>query len=134
MMSKREAMPDLEEEIKTLPATIERNEETVRDGFWPKLQKFLSRVPFAEKAVAAHYCAFDPATPMKAKGVLLAALAYFIMPIDVVPDLILGLGFTDDLTVLALAYGLMQAHVKPEHIEKARQTLDRIRRGEMPED
>lgn len=132
-MPKHQATPDLEAEDVTLPSTIKRNEDTVRNGFWPKLQTFLARVPFAEKAVAAYYCAFDPDTPLKAKGILLAALAYFIMPIDVLPDVILGLGFTDDLTVLATAYGLLRSHIKPEHVERARQTLDEMRKsGEPP--
>ena len=126
-------MPDLEGDKINLPATIQRNEETVRNEFWPKLQKFLSRVPFAKRAVAAYYCAFDPETPLKVKGILLAALAYFIMPIDVIPDLILGLGFTDDLTVLATAYALIQSHMKDEHWDKADETIQRIREGETPE-
>ena len=133
-MSQRDGMPDLEGDEATLPATIERNEEKVRSEFWPKLQRFLSRVPFAERAVASYYCAFDPETPLRVKGILLAALAYFIMPVDVIPDLILGLGFTDDLTVLATAYSLIHSHMKDEHWEKARATLEKIRNGETPED
>ncbi len=133
-MSQQDGMPNMQGDENTLPATIHRNEETVRNEFWPKLKKFLSRVPFAEKAVAAYYCAFDDDTPLRVKGVLLAALAYFIMPIDVVPDMIIGLGFTDDLTVLVTAYSLIHSHMKPEHIEKARETIERLRRGETPED
>lgn len=132
-MSQQDSMPDLQGDETTLPATIQQNEETVREKFWPKLQKFLSRVPFAERAVAGYYCAFDPATPIKVKGILLAALAYFIMPVDVIPDMILGLGFTDDLTVLATAYALIQSHMKDEHWDKARETLEKMRRGETPE-
>ncbi len=132
-MSQHDGMPDLEGDENTLPATIQRNEEKVRNEFWPKLQKVLSWVPFAERAIAAYYCAFDPATPLKVKGILLAALAYFIMPIDAIPDLILGLGFTDDLTVLATAYALIQSHMKDEHWERARQTLEKMRQGEAPE-
>lgn len=134
-MTDHRSTPDLDAEEVALPATVHRNEETVRNGFWPKLQKVLSRIPFAEKAVAAYYCAFDDDTPLKVKGILLAALAYFIMPIDVLPDVIMGLGFTDDLTVLATAYSLISSHIKPEHIERARQTLARMRQdGEVPQD
>ena len=133
-MSKQDGMPNLEGDETLLPATIQKNEETVRDEFWPKLQKFLSRVPFAERAIASYYCAFDPATPVRVKGILLAALAYFIMPVDVVPDLILGLGFTDDLTVLATAYSLIHSHMKDEHWDKARETLEKMRAGEVPDE
>ena len=123
---------DSDEEEVHLPMIITQNEETVRKGFWPKLGKVFAHVPFAEEMVAAYYCAFDRATPLRAKGVLLAALAYFIMPIDAIPDFILGLGFTDDLTVIVTAIAMIRAHMKPEHRDKAREVLERLRRGEAP--
>ena len=116
------------DELELLPATLVRNEKTVREKFWPKLKRGLAHVPFAADAVAAWYCAFDPATPLRVKGILLAALAYFILPVDTVPDFVLGLGFTDDLTVLVTAFGLIRNHLKPEHHERARETIDRLRR------
>ena len=111
---------------------IVRNEKTVRDSFWPKLAKVLANIPFAEVAVAAYYCAFDPKTPLKAKGILLAALAYFIMPIDLVPDFIAGLGFTDDMTVLIAAVSLISSHMTDEHRDKARAALARLRQDWQP--
>lgn len=106
------------------------NEQTVRSGFWPKLGRVAASVPFAEDAVAAYYCAFDRATPLKAKGILFGALAYFVLPVDAIPDFILGLGFTDDMAVLLAAIGMIRAHMKPAHYDKARETLDRLKRGE----
>jgi uncharacterized membrane protein YkvA (DUF1232 family) len=106
------------------------NEEKVRAGFWPKLGRVFASIPFAEDAVAAYYCAFDRATPLKVKGVLLGALAYFILPLDAVPDFLLGLGFTDDMAVLVTAVSMIRSHLKPDHYDKARETLDRLRKGE----
>lgn len=111
-------------------STIASNDETVRARFWPKLAQTLSRIPFADRAVAAYYCAIDPTTPLKARGTLLAALAYFILPIDAVPDFILGLGFTDDMAVLVTAFTLIRNHIRPEHFDRARDTIERLRRGE----
>ena len=113
-----------------LPMVLSRNEESVKQRFWPKLARVLANVPFAEDVAAAYYCAFDPRTPLRAKGILLAALAYFIMPFDVVPDFILGLGFTDDMAVLLTALNVIRIHMTPEHRDRAREALDRIRRGE----
>ena len=110
-----------------LPAVIERNEQTVRRDFWTKLQRTFSHVPFAEKAIAAYYCALDPRTPVKVKGTLLAALAYFIMPVDVIPDVLAGLGFTDDMAVLVTAYTLVSSHITDEHLQKARKKLAELR-------
>jgi uncharacterized membrane protein YkvA (DUF1232 family) len=112
-----------------LPMVLARNEETVRTRFWPKLARVLASVPFAEEAVAAYYCAFDRQTPLKVKGILLAALAYFILPIDAIPDVLLGLGFTDDMAVLFTAISMIRTHMKPEHRDKAREALDKLRKS-----
>ena len=111
-------------------STVAANEARVRTRFWPKLAQALSRIPFADKAVAAYYCAIDPSTPLKARGTLLAALAYFILPIDALPDFILGLGFTDDMAVLVTAFTLIRNHIKPEHFDRARETVERLRRAD----
>ncbi len=103
------------------------NENTVTREFWPKLKKSLAQVPFAEDVVAAYYCAFDSATPIRVKGILLAALAYFIMPFDVIPDVILGLGFTDDMAVLYAAITAIRSHMTQSHRDKARETLEKMK-------
>jgi uncharacterized membrane protein YkvA (DUF1232 family) len=100
---------------------------TVARDFWPKIKKTLSHIPFAEEVLAAYYCAFDPATPLKVKGILVAALAYFIMPFDVIPDVILGLGFTDDMAVLYAAMTAIRSHVTQAHRDKAKDTLEKMK-------
>jgi uncharacterized membrane protein YkvA (DUF1232 family) len=47
-----------------------------------------------------------------------------------VPDIILGLGFTDDLAVLLAAFKVVRTHVTEAHRARARETLERLRRGE----
>jgi len=109
---------------------ITSNERKVRSGFWPKLARVFASIPFAEDAVAAYYCAFDRATPLKVKGILLGALAYFVLPIDAIPDFLLGVGFTDDMAVLVTAITMIHTHIKPEHYDKARETLARLKKGD----
>ena len=101
-----------------------KKHQRVRLGFWPKFRRFIGKVPFSDDLLAAYFCAFDEKTPRKVRGVLLAALAYFILPIDFVPDFILGLGFTDDATVLMTAFGLVSQYVKPHHHAKAKKALE----------
>jgi uncharacterized membrane protein YkvA (DUF1232 family) len=103
------------------------DEKSVRHNFWPKLQQNLARIPFADEVLAAWYCATDAKTPLKVKGTLFGALAYFILPIDVVPDVILGLGFTDDLAVLMTAMTLVKNHITQEHRDRARETVARLK-------
>ncbi len=117
--------PDLRGPKIQLPETIARNEKRVKKGFWKKLAKFAGYLPFAQDLAAAYHCAMDPQTPLRVRAVLLAALAYFIMPADLVPDIILGLGFTDDAAVIATAIGLVSGHIKDEHHHKARITLQK---------
>ncbi len=99
---------------------------TVARDFWPKLKKSLGHLPFAQDVLAAYYCAFDANTPIKVKGTLLAALAYFILPFDVIPDFILGLGFTDDMAVLFTAVSLVRNHVTQAHRDRAKETLEKL--------
>jgi len=126
-MANKQQYPDLDGEDIIMPGTVDRNEETVRKGFWSKLKRNLARVPMADQVVAAYYAALDPATPFRTKAMLLAALAYFIMPFDVVPDFVLGLGFTDDMTVLLTAFSLIRSHVTDNHLERARETVEQLR-------
>ena len=102
-----------------------RNERIVADGFWPKVRCTLGRVPFTEDAVAAFYCATDKNTPTYVRAVLFGALAYFVMPVDLIPDFIAGLGYTDDATVLMAAFSAVRNHLTPEHRSRARRYLMR---------
>lgn len=106
-----------------LPVASEPPDE---QRFWQKLKRFLSRIPFAEDLTAAYYCAADPDTPAYVRAVLLGAIAYFVLPIDMVPDILAGLGFTDDASVLAAAVAAVGRHLQPRHREQARRALDQI--------
>src|SRR6185312_3950291 len=106
-----------------LPATIARNKQIVEERFWKKLLRLAGKIPFAEDLAAAYFCAVDPATPSRVRGILLAALAYFVLPFDAIPDFLAGFGFTDDAAVLATALGLVTGHIKPRHRSRARGLL-----------
>lgn len=108
----------------SLGAFAER-ERMVRGAFWAKLRRFAGSVPFVEDLVAAYYCALDPATPMRVRGMLLAALAYFILPFDIIPDMIAGLGFADDAALLTAVVGLVASHITPTHRAAAARALDK---------
>ncbi|WP_404934157.1 YkvA family protein [Nitratireductor sp. ac15] len=98
-------------------------EERVRAKFWRTIKKAARQVPFMEELVAGYYCALDNDTPPKVRGLLLAALAYFVLPLDVVPDFLLGFGFTDDIAVLAAALNAVRHHITPAHRLAARNAL-----------
>ncbi len=113
------------EMIKNLPLVLETPKHRPPRRFWPKFWATMGKVPFSEELGAAYYCATDGQTPTRVKGVLFAALAYFVLPTDLIPDFIAALGFTDDATVLATAMGMVSVHIKPRHSEAARALLRR---------
>jgi len=98
-------------------------ESEVREKFWRTARKAARQIPFMEDVVAAYYCAMDKDTPMRAKGILVAALGYFVLPVDLIPDFIFGLGFTDDIAVLTAAITAVSAHITPAHRLAARQAI-----------
>ncbi len=113
-----------------VPAVQKVNEMRVRKGFWPKMRRTAARIPFAGQAMAAWYAAQDPKTPLAAKGLILGALAYFVMPVDAIPDIFAGIGFTDDAAVIAAVLATLGAHLKPRHHDQAAQALKRLRKDE----
>jgi uncharacterized membrane protein YkvA (DUF1232 family) len=108
----------------SLRAFVER-EERVRRDFWAKLKRVAGQVPFVEDIVAGYYCALDPATPMRVRGMLLAAIAYFILPFDLIPDIIAGLGFADDAALITAVLALVSSHITPVHRAAAACALDK---------
>lgn len=103
-----------------------RDEEGLLAEVIARLRRLARRLPFSEDILAAYHCVRDPATSARVKLILLAALAYFVMPVDAVPDIIPLLGFTDDAAVLAAALTAVRDAIRPEHREKARATLDEL--------
>ncbi|WP_337269388.1 YkvA family protein [Oryzifoliimicrobium ureilyticus] len=103
--------------------TQNERERTVRKKFWPTFRRAVRHIPFSRDVVAAFYCALDPQTPTRVRGILLAALAYFVMPIDIIPDFFAVIGFSDDVAVLSAAFALVNRHINQAHYEAADRAL-----------
>ncbi|MEN3792821.1 YkvA family protein [Fulvimarina sp. MAC3] len=111
------------------PGTAEEQsekEEKVRASFFDKVRKNIGRIPFVEDVVASYYCALDSKTPAMSRAILFSALFYFVLPFDVIPDMFIGLGFTDDIAVLLAAFNAVRSNIRPEHYDRARETLDSL--------
>ncbi len=104
---------------------LQSDKRLVMREFAQKLKSNLGKIPFAEDVTAAFYCAMDGKSPAFVKAVLFGSLAYFIMPADVIPDFIAGLGFTDDASVLMAAIATVKQHINDTHREKARDFLEK---------
>jgi uncharacterized membrane protein YkvA (DUF1232 family) len=110
-----------------VPHVMRLNEQRVVRGFWPKIRKVAAHVPFAGEALAVWFCARDEETPLVAKGMMWAALAYFVMPFDAVPDVIAGIGYTDDAAVFIAMLSIVGKHLKPRHRAAAKAAVARLR-------
>lgn len=100
-----------------------RDQAAVRAGFVRKAKKHIGQIPGAKQVVAMYFCMLDPATPAWVKAIAGAALAYFILPLDAIPDFLPLVGLGDDAGVLAAAFTSISSHVTDDHHEKARAWL-----------
>jgi uncharacterized membrane protein YkvA (DUF1232 family) len=100
-----------------------KNERAAREGFVAKAKRYLNRLPLAHETAAMYFCMLDPKTPVWVKATAGAALAYFVLPFDAVPDLMPVLGMSDDASVLAAALTAISAHVSDDHRRRAREWM-----------
>jgi uncharacterized membrane protein YkvA (DUF1232 family) len=104
---------------------LQKDKMLVMREFGQKLRRNAGKIPFADDVTASFYCAVDGKSPAFVKAILFGALAYFIMPADVIPDFIAGLGFTDDASVLIAAMTTVNRHITDEHRKKADAFLEK---------
>jgi uncharacterized membrane protein YkvA (DUF1232 family) len=92
-------------------------------SFWKKIRDAAAKVGKGgiTEALALFKCLKDSDTPAAVKALIIGALGYLISPVDVVPDVILGLGYTDDIAVIAATVSAATAHMKDEHFSWAEQ-------------
>ena len=105
------------------PGQLRTDQTAVERRFWSKVKKTIGNLPFIEDAIASFYTATDGATPIHVKAVLFGALAYFVLPLDAIPDFLPGIGLTDDAAVLSAAIATVRRHITEEHRRRAREFL-----------
>lgn len=97
-----------------------------------KESSFISTIKkFAKKAglkviytaLVLFYVLKDGKTPLAEKAKIMGALGYLVLPVDLIPDFIPIVGFTDDLAALLWAYHTVQANITPEIEAKAQGQL-----------
>jgi uncharacterized membrane protein YkvA (DUF1232 family) len=100
--------------------------EFSEESFWEKVGKYalVAGREVIEKALVLWYVLRKPEVPPSAKAVIIGALGYFICPADVIPDMVLGLGYTDDLGVLALALATVSIYIDDDIKDKARKKTE----------
>lgn len=92
-------------------------------AFWAKVKTFASKVPFATDAVSMFFAMQDRKTPTKDRIFIYAALIYWLLPFDLIPDFLAGFGQLDDFGAISLALMSVRKSVTPAHRERARSVL-----------
>jgi uncharacterized membrane protein YkvA (DUF1232 family) len=95
------------------------------DGFWTKIRNFAVAAgrEVIEKALWLYYAAQGKDTPVWAKTAIYAALAYFVFPLDAIPDMVPVAGYTDDLGTLAAAAATVSMYITADVKAQAQQKL-----------
>ncbi|MDL4842372.1 YkvA family protein [Aquibacillus sp. LR5S19] len=118
---------ELKEEAENLEEeTIQKHEKHYSDDrYWNKIQKFSkkagSTVVYA--VLILYYTLQKPEIPLKVKITIAGALGYFILPLDLIPDVALGVGFVDDLAVITAALFQVAMFIDDEIKLKAKDKL-----------
>jgi len=91
------------------------------NNFWLKLKRFAKSAgkEVVEKALLLYYAGQEEDAPAWAKATIVASLGYFIAPLDAIVDLTPGIGYADDLGVLALALAAVAAYINDDVRDKA---------------
>ena len=94
-----------------------------RSSFFRDARRTAGKVPLVRDAVASYFAMLDESTPKWAKAAILAGLAYFVCPVDAIPDALAVFGYTDDAAAIGVMLSSVRAVLKVEHYEKARNAL-----------
>lgn len=118
-------MTDYLEEQEALEKMKKTEKYFSDEKFWDKLKKFAkkagSSVVYA--VLLLYYTLQKPEVPKKTKAVIIGALGYFILPIDLIPDMMLGVGYTDDLGALGIALFQVAMYIDDDIKLKAKTKL-----------
>ena len=97
-------------------------------SFWDKIKSFATKAGYEliRNALLLYYAMQSPTMPAKDKAIIVAVLGYFILPTDLIPDLIAVLGFTDDAAALIWAIKTVKKNITPEIESQAKEKSDSL--------
>ena len=110
----------------TGPGNIERYQKHYSEsGLFSKIGKVCRKagIKAVYLVLLLYYVLKDKNTPIEHKTIILGALGYFILPLDLLPDLIPVFGFTDDLAAIIACIRSVKANITPAIRQKAAQKL-----------
>jgi len=114
--------------IKKLEETKQYGEYYDDNRFWKKVKRIARKSgrTVLRPVLLLYYLMQDSNVSIKDKAYIIGALGYFVLPIDVLPDFIVGLGFTDDLAIVGLLLKHLQNCITPEIEERVNQKINEL--------
>lgn len=93
--------------------------------FWDSLKRFAinAGVKVVYSALILYFAYQRSETPGWAKRLIIGVLGYLITPIDLIPDLTIFVGYTDDLSMLSFALAAVAAYINDDVRGQAREKL-----------
>lgn len=110
-----------EEKVPKISELSDYGDNYSDSGFWNKVKKLGKKV--LKPALQLYYVMKESSTPFDTKGLIIGALGYLILPIDLIPDFIPVAGYTDDLAALLAVVKMCKEHITPEIERKVRKDL-----------
>lgn len=97
-------------------------------GFWTKVGSLAKTAGAGvlRPAFLLYYVMQRPDVPKWVKAVVIGALAYFIMPLDAIPDVIPVVGYADDIGVMGGALGTLAVFIDTAVKERADNKLKEL--------
>lgn len=96
-------------------------------GLWKIVRKHGTKIPFLREMLAMYFCWKDPHVPSWVKPIIVAALGYVILPLDLVADFIPVGGWLDDASIMTAAMAIVSTQLRSEHWERADEAMGRER-------
>lgn len=129
-----EVMDLSKEELEKLKANAEKmDEETLEkhgkhyseDGLWDKIKKYAKKAGSSAVYVVLllYFVLQKKEVPKKNKAIIIGALGYFILPLDLIPDVAAGIGFTDDIGALLAALWQVSMYIDADVKKQAKEKL-----------
>lgn len=94
-------------------------------GFWDKIKKNVKKIgsKLLYTALQLYYAAKSEDTPAWAKTTIYGALGYLILPIDLIPDALPVVGFSDDAGAIAAATAVVATYITQEVKNRAQSKM-----------
>ena len=97
-------------------------------SFWNKIKRVANKagINVIYAALLLYYVLKSPSTSLREKTKIIGVLGYFILPLDMIPDFIPLVGYTDDLAALMWALDTVIKNITPEVEDMAKNQLRRL--------